>query len=525
MNTLTSLEKARRRGDSDVCHHLRRHSGLRSVPAAAVFALGVLGFAVLLGFAPGQATGANCGLTSPAFCDNFDQGPSVVRGRAGDLNPSKWSAARLAPSDFFGPVVNPVIAAPIPPCKASFPQASVYPNDDTLICDPSSSRSAQLMTAVAIQNYGNNSYLIRQPFDFANRIGKIVFDVDAVSASNLAAYVEIDLTEDPVPAPTFREFDNFEPGPVPRNGLMMKWSDNCGSSTNAIGLGNVLVYTNYLSTTLAPTFTVNGAGCPRTRQGFLNHFEIQVSQQHIDIYGSDYSTNDGQTFPNFRKIYSADLNLPFTRGYVHVAARNHATQKYGFGPAWIYHWDNVGFDGPIVSNWRSYEIPDNNTAGTNPAAGNSAIRNLGYRLLDGTNGQPAGIYDPVNRLGPFQFQGVDLSGATGAKLSMNAFFNAVSHTANTTWGWTLRFNGGTLRTRLLTQAEVQAINTAGSAGNLSLLVDVPVTDLRAGSNTLEMLPVGAPMDYPPAVANIDLTLALGGGGSSSAPPTNLRIIP
>jgi hypothetical protein len=37
------------------------------------------------------------------------------------------------------------------------------------------------MTAVSIQNYGVNSYMPRQPFDFAGRTGKIDFDVDAVS--------------------------------------------------------------------------------------------------------------------------------------------------------------------------------------------------------------------------------------------------------------------------------------------------------------------------------------------------------
>jgi hypothetical protein len=471
----------------------------------------------------GTAAPAACGLSNPAFCDTFDQGPAAVRGRAGDLDPFKWGVGRLAPSDFFGPVVNPVTAAPVPPCRASFPQASVYPNDDTLICDPSATRSAQLMTAVAIHNYGNNSYLIRQPFDFANRVGKIVFDVDAVSASNLAGYVEIDVTDEPVPAPTFREFENFEAGPVPKNGLMMKWSDNCGSSTNAIRPGNVMVYSNYLPSTLAPSFTVNGTGCLATRQGFLNHFEIQLSQQHVDIYGSDYSTDDGHSFPNFRKIYSADLNLSFNRGYVHVAARNHATEKYGFGPVWIYHWDNIGFDGPIVPLWRAYEIPDNHTAGTNPADGDAPVQNLGYRLMDGSNGQPAGIYDPLNRLGPFQFQNVDLSSAAGARLSLNAFFNSVSHSATTAWGWTLRFNGGPIRTRLLTEAEVQALNTAGSAGNLSLLIDVPVSDLRPGPNSLEMLPVAAPMDSPPAVANIDLLLLLNAGPPPPT-PANLRIL-
>src|SRR5580704_10792864 len=107
--------------------------------------------------------------------------------------------------------------------------------------EPGPSLTPQLMTAIAIQNYGNNSYMIRQPFDFANRTGKIAFDVDAISLASLATYIEIDLTEDPIPAPTFREYQNFEPGPVPRNGLMMKWSDNCASNGGSITLGNILV--------------------------------------------------------------------------------------------------------------------------------------------------------------------------------------------------------------------------------------------------------------------------------------------
>jgi len=46
--------------------------------------------------------------------------------------------------------------------------------------------------------------------------------------------------------------------------------------------------------------------------------------------------------------------------------------------------------------------------------------------------------------------------------------------------------------------------------------------LDLGVNTLELLPLNAPMDYPPVVANIDLTLS---SGTSTAPtaPTNLRI--
>jgi hypothetical protein len=480
---------------------------------------------VLFGPVPGEAVPANCGLVSPAFCENFDQGPSVVRGRAGDLNPSRWSAGRLAPSDFIGPVVNPVKAASIPSCRSTFSGTSVYPPDDTLVCDPSGTRSAQLMTAIVIQNYGNNSYLIRQPFDFANRTGKIVFDVDAVSASNLGTWVAIDITEDPVPAPQFREAENFESGPVPRSGLMLQLNDNCGSGVNAIRLGNVHVYNNYARTVITPSFTVGGTTCPRTRQGSLNHFEVRLSQSQVEIWGSDFSTDDGATYPNFRRIYTASINLPFSRGYVHIAARNHASAKYGFGPGSVYRWDNIGFDGPVIADWRAYEIRDNTTMGQNPADGNATVRNLGYRLLDGTTGKPAGIYDPNNAVGPLQFQSVDISGAVSARLTLNAFFNSFTRTAATSWGVNVRFNGGPWRTRSLTATEVQALNTPGSAGNLTMMIDVPVGDLRQGTNAMEMVPVNAPMDYPPAVTNIDLVLALGAAAPAPDPPANLRISP
>ena len=156
---------------------------------------------------------ANCSLSAPAFCETFNQGPSAVRGRGGDLDPLKWATARLSGeirSSGQG-AANPVAIAPIPQCRAGITQNSVFPPNDTLICDPSGTRSSQLMTAVAMQNYGVNSYMVRQPFDFAGRTGKIVFDVDAVD-QGLGGFVEIEITEDPTPATTFREFQNFEVG-------------------------------------------------------------------------------------------------------------------------------------------------------------------------------------------------------------------------------------------------------------------------------------------------------------------------
>lgn len=460
--------------------------------------------------------GAGCGLQQAAFCDTFDEGPSLLHGRAGDLDPSKWTIGRLAPADLNGiGVANPVRVAPIPNCRSSF-TSPVYPPYDTLICDPDASGNRQLMTAVAIQNYGNNSYMIEQPFDFAGRTGKIVFDVEAAMTSGLGAFPGVEITDQPVPAPAFQEFHNFEAGPIPQNGVMLKFTNNCGSAgsegqyATLSALGNLLIYNNYVMTMVTPSYTADDSACLKAKPGFLNHIEIDLSQTHIDVYGADYSP-DGVSIPNLHLIYSADINVSFTRGYVHMSAHNHATIKYGYGPDGVIHWDNIGFDGPIISGDKYYEVADNTTMGTYVMYGSDPIMNLGYLLRDASTGNP-GMFDPYNLIAPLQISGVDTSSSTSARVSMNIAFSPLG-TADTTWGLQYRFNGGTWRTRNLTAIEANEVNgqlgnpDPGSAANLLLLMDVPFTDIKNGTNTLEVLPVNAPMNYPPVMANIDLILS------------------
>jgi hypothetical protein len=428
-----------------------------------------------------------------------------------------WAASRLSGEILTsaGGTANPVPPAPVPQCRAGITQTSVFPPNDTLICDPVGTKSRQLMTAVSMQNYGVNSYMPRQPFDFAGRTGKIGFDVDAVS-QELGGYIEVELTDVPMPATTFREFQNFEVGPVPQNGLSIKFSLFSDCPMGAAP-ANTMVYVNYVGTIVTPTFD-HANGCAAVMQGSLNHFEIQVSQTQVSVYGSDFSPDNGQTFPNYKLLYMANVSLPFTRGYLHFNAKNHATVKYGFGPDAVYHWDNIGFDGPVITPPAGYEIPDNTTTTTNApdeitTAG--VVQNLGYQLLDATTGMTPGIYDPVNRINALTFQNVNVTGKTSASLTMNVFLNALSHTADMTWGISYRFNGGTWRTRNLTAGDLASINAIAGAplGILSMLINVPVTDLVQGTNTLELLPLNAPMDYPPVVTNIDLLL----GTPGSAP--------
>jgi hypothetical protein len=340
-------------------------------------------------------------------------------------------------------------------------------------------------------------------------------DVDAVS-QQLGGYIEVELTDAPLPATKFREFQNFEVGPVPQNGLSLKFASFADCPTGAAPV-NTMVYNNYVGVIIAPAFD-HANGCAAVSLGFLNHFEVQVSQTHIYVYGSDFSTDNGRTFPNYKLLYSANINLPFTRAYIHFNAKNHATVKYGFAPDAVFHWDNLGFDGPVIPAPMAYEIADNTTTTTYIPDNNTTTgqeHSLGYQLLDGTTGKPAGIYDPVNKINALVFQNVNVAGIVSATLTLNAFFQAQTHTADTSWGISYQFNGGTWRTRNLTAGDLASINAIAGAplGILSMLINVPVTDLVQGTNTLGLLPLNAPMDYPPVVTNIDLRL----GTPGSAP--------
>jgi hypothetical protein len=502
--------------------------GYSSVKNGSCFLVAIF---VLLAFEPllvhAQTTTftstANCNLSAPAFCETFNEGPSVNNGRGGDLDPTKWTASRLSGeidnSSQGG--LNPQLVAPIPACRSTFTQTNVFSPWDTLICDPSGSKTAQLMTAASIQNYGTNSYMILQPFDFAGRTGKIDFDVDAVSQP-LGGYPEIDITDQPVPAPTFREVINYEVGSIPQNAIIVKFGNMCGNNTSAAPY-NVMVYNNYVGTILTPSYSYSDSGCVQTATGSLNHFEIQLSQTQISIYGSDFST-DNVNFPNYKLLYQASINLPFTQGYVHIAARNHATLKYGDGPDAVFHWDNIGFDGPSIPAMRAYEIPDNNTASTftgDAGTPSTPARNLGYMLLDGTTGKPAGMYDPNNQVNSLTFQNMNLSGVTSAALTFNAWFNAVpgvpGHVPDTTWGISYRINGGAWTTVNPTAAQIASMSNNTSdccmEGFFTPVINVPLSALVQGTNTIQFLPVNSPMDAPPVVTNIDLLL----GTPGSAP--------
>jgi hypothetical protein len=442
----------------------------------------------------GATGGAACGLAGAAYCETFDY-PVTPGARAGDLDEVRISAARLAPLNMSdGDQINWIGPATISTCRDGV-GPTVWPSEDTLVCQPNTQiGSGHLLTAVAAQNYGLNSFRIRQPFDFADRTGTIVFDVDLSMPNGLFGWASIELTDEPIPAPSFT---NYERGPLPRNAIQIHFDyDRCMGKT---AVGHALTYHDFAVTELK-----NDLGefppCVLTKRESLNRAQIQLSQVRVDVYASDFS-EDGLNFPNQQLIFSAPISLGFTRGWVHFTARNHATAKYGYGDSWTIRWDNIGFDGPKLTTSREYQIPGSMTPAQNKD-GKQGV-NLGYRLAD-TPGSMVTCC-PTTSVRSLTFDGVDLTGVTKATLAFNSYYlNNLTPVVDFTLLYS--FNGGAFIERPLTAAEVKAITTELALGSMALTVDVPLSALVDGKNTVEFFTKNVPTNYPPSISNIDLIL-------------------
>jgi hypothetical protein len=439
-----------------------------------------------------------CGLSAAAFCDNFNS-PSSPLGRAGELDKHRWSAGRLEPqlpsASGFAIGIGP---GDIPATCRSGIKTSVFPDEDTLVCDPSSDiMSNHLLVATAAQNYGQNSYRIRQPFDFTGRTGKIVFNGEGYIKSSLLGWISLEVTEDPLNAPSFAiggdGTRNDEGSLVPRNALEVEFQDPCESRTQtpSVSIRMINVIKNYVQTPLmAPN-----SPCVGTQQGKLNHFEVTVAKDKIEVYATPFSA-DGVHFGAPVLLQSANVDLPFTHGYVQISVHNHATRKYSDNhalTAWVARWDDVGFDGPIASNWREYEVPDSLKPGT---GGDGPVVNVGYPIADASKGPSS----------TFHLSGVDVTGVTSARISASTWYLADDHALVPTYVLRYRFNGNPWRDRPLNTGEVGQLTGSNSQYQIGQIIDVMPSDLVSGDNTLEFVTVNVPQNYPPLIANVDLVL-------------------
>ena len=471
-----------------------------------------------------------CGLDAPAFCDTFEAGPQTG-GRAGELDPARWSAMRGAPSAHADLTTAYRIGpALLPACRPGLTGTAALPENDTVICDPTATvRTRHLLTAAAAQNYGMSAYRVRQPFDFAGRTGRITLDVD-LSNGALFGWPALALAEDPTPMPTF---DFPERGSGPRNGFEIEFSSGWCNTANTVE-PSVYTYRDYVETAMGASYD---CGTPHavTAPGALNHVEIYLTAGHLELWASDASP-DGVSFPNFHQLWAGDLSLPFSRGYLNLVVRNHATMKYWSGSAWITRWDNVGFDGPVVTGWREHSAVDSlqSYRGLEGCLieGKCLWRGAVIPTHPGTDcdspeesctfdeqGRVVGYVVP-NRDEPpvsIAIPAVHLTGATRARLAIAVDYpwfewNGVTYPP-THFNLRHRLNGGAWQDRFVTEVEANAFagdfatGGAPGAGLLNQMIDLDLSELRDGTNTLELSGDGTwTGSYRIAVAGADLIL-------------------
>src|SRR4051812_28225990 len=133
---------------------------------------------------PPRSLPGSCGLDKPAFCEDFEK-PSPG-GRGGDLDESIWAFSRWGHETRQHFVRDPAKTEAdklYPPFFCGKPLGSVGFGSDVVSCDGTGVdglTSHQLNEVYDDQeDFAFNSMMIRQLFDFTDRTGTIMVDVDA----------------------------------------------------------------------------------------------------------------------------------------------------------------------------------------------------------------------------------------------------------------------------------------------------------------------------------------------------------
>jgi hypothetical protein len=436
-----------------------------------------------------------------------------------------WSPPNLGDGYAVGPAIPPA-------CRSDLPHF-LLSDRDAIVCDPTPDvPTRHLLITAASQNYGLTSYRIRQPFDFRGRTGTIKFDADLTN-NGLGGWGAVVIATEPAAAPSF---DWEERGSGPRNGVEVELVGGWCNHPNTLEMA-LYTFKDYVQTSKRASFDCETPHVT-TKPGSLNHVEIYLTTNHIEVWASDVSP-DGVAFPNFHLLLESDLELPDGRAYVNLVVRNHATMKYWLGAAAAVRWDNVGFDGPAVKESREYSAPDSLTR-TDHLDGclvGGTCRFRGDVILDHPGddsvchpeancqfqgeGRHVGYVIPRDDESPvaIRIPGVSLAGAARARLVFAAAYpwfdwSGVSKPP-TAITLQYRLNGGAFHDRPISAIEANAftdffpeLGGAGhGAGLLNQVVDIDLAELKDGENVLELRTKGTwTGEYRAGVTGIDLVL-------------------
>jgi hypothetical protein len=427
----------------------------------------------------------SCDLDEPAFCETFDE--ASPGGRGADIDETRWSFSRYGhpeASSFF--LRGPLYTQNDRLFPASFcgePFEDLFPGDDVRVCEGVGVDGRPTMQLQEVMDdegdFGFNSMRIRQPFDFTDRTGKIVWDVDAkTNPLNVGHgwWIELWITEDPVPMP-YHEAPTVAAFPRSGVGFAFQFGGDCPASETewSNALETVTVTADHQILHSIPFWEFSSdyeARCFSVADQMPNHLELHVSQDRAELWASDH--DDPGSF-RLRSVVEG-LDLPFSKGYVHFQHAAYNAPKDGnVTGSQTFRWDNIGFDGPTYPTPRAYDVPDNTE-------------------LDGYGRVLTAYHLMAGQTQSFTLAAVDLGEALRATFNFDIF-------AARDQALEYRFNGGPWHEFI-----VQTADGHEGTGMRGFSVEVPLSELVDGDNTLD---VRMPMEglvFEEMIGNIDLTI-------------------
>jgi putative cell wall-binding protein len=420
---------------------------------------------------------------TPAFCDTFDSPTSNPPGaRSGDLDSTIWGVSRGNGGQNFGSRAD-VWGVPVEnPCN----EASGAPDHDVQICNGQLHDSIDDGGAVV-----SLAMYPKQPFDFAGRTGAITFDVSDNSQGSHAAWPEIWVSDQPVPDP----FTHLGQNDYPRNAFGVRFAGctdstgagvRCPGGSPAVGVDSAVVVNNYAvnDSFYGGSLRVNGDGSvTESGPGQVNHFEVDVSENQIDVYGTNAFAPNTTVPPLQHLATIPNAGISFTRGLVWLEDVHYNADKFNTQANNTFNWANFGFDGPVLPRDLTFDAPDSLQPTSAPLENGTTGIQLGYEVNNGSS----------TSLQTVPMTSADISAASQAGVLAYLWMESTPSTIS----WAV--NGNQL-------SEPWPFPTTGQSG-YTVLLPVPLADLVSGANTVTFNGNGETMN----VANVDLWLAGAGG--------------
>lgn len=428
-----------------------------------------------------QAAGPNCGMqtnTAPlAYCDSFDQAFPIVGG-SGQMDQRLWGVSR----GHLGLNLGRPWPWPNATSRVCGGIASTTYKTDIQVCN-----GRMYDTINDTDEVTGLTMYPKQPFDFSGRVGTVAFDVTNDSTGTHSAWPEFWLTDQAFPVPQ----THFSSVPSPANGFGIRFA-------GAVQAGQFGICPNGDNINF-PRFTVDsavvvrdwfqealGEDCsfanttPKTcvtgnmklrvvdcvisstgPTGGLNHIELKVSQNRIDIYATDA----GKRSPLKLIAVLENANLPLSRGFIWIQDKHYNASKGppGFSDG-VYQtnhtfgWDNVAFDGPIIARDVAVEVQPAMV----PISGGYL---LGYSSLPGQ-----GKVMKTLSIGP-----ADIVAAKTATLLFTMYNQSI--TAKTSFIY--KING-------FVHQAAWPFPDRTSFVTRTVALPVPLTDLKMGENEIEI---------------------------------------